>query len=151
MSTAPDSPPNYSPSIDAATVAAYLATSFQIDVPGEAPVILRIGQASPGLATLYARHGLHSLAYVTACNPLGQLMPDPVNERATHALRQDLQSLQLPVLEGAGTSPDGDWHEHSFAALGLEREAARQLGRQLQQNAIVWAGADAVPMLELLR
>jgi len=151
MTPTPNTPTPSSPGIDASTVAAYLATLYRVDVPGDAPVILRIGQASPGLASLYARYGLHAVAYVTACNPWGQVMPDPVNERATQALRQTLQTMGLPFMEGVGTSPDGHWHEHSFAVLGLERDAAQRLGRQLQQNAIVWAGADAVPVLELLR
>jgi len=34
---------------------------------------------------------------------------------------------------------------------GLARAAAQELGRQFQQNAIIWAGADAVPELILLR
>jgi hypothetical protein len=35
--------------------------------------------------------------------------------------------------------------------LGVTRRAAQALGRQFEQNAIVWAGAAAVPELILLR
>jgi hypothetical protein len=34
---------------------------------------------------------------------------------------------------------------------GLTRTAAQQLGRQFEQNAIIWADADAIPELILLR
>jgi hypothetical protein len=35
--------------------------------------------------------------------------------------------------------------------LGLDLEAARTLGNRMEQNAIVWIGADAVPELVLLK
>jgi len=41
--------------------------------------------------------------------------------------------------------------EKSFFALGVDLETAKNLGICYQQNAIVWAGADAVPKLILLR
>jgi hypothetical protein len=35
--------------------------------------------------------------------------------------------------------------------LGMALDAAQEVGRRYGQNAIVWAGADAVPELVLLR
>ena len=41
--------------------------------------------------------------------------------------------------------------EASYLIFGLTLEAAKMLGMRLEQNAIVWAGVDAVPQLILLR
>jgi hypothetical protein len=35
--------------------------------------------------------------------------------------------------------------------FGLTLEAAKAMGRTLEQNAIVWSAADAIPRLILLR
>jgi hypothetical protein len=64
---------------------------------------------------------------------------------------------QLPggkerMIEGAGYDPRGTWpEEKSFLVLGLDLETSRALGREFNQNAIVWAGTDAIPRLVLLR
>ena len=59
--------------------------------------------------------------------------------------------MSLHVIEGAGY-PAGAWpRELSYFALGIDEGAARQLGRRFDQDAVVWAGADAVPKLLLLR
>ena len=56
------------------------------------------------------------------------------------------------VFAGAGRDLAGTWpEESSFVVLGLDLDAARALGREFSQNAIVWAGNDAVPRLVLLR
>jgi hypothetical protein len=41
--------------------------------------------------------------------------------------------------------------EASYLIFGLTLEAAKALRTRLEQNAIVWTGADAVPQLILLR
>lgn len=72
---------------------------------------------------------------------------------AAHArLGAELAAAGYRVVEGAGEDPDGRWPaEPSYLVLGMDLEAARELGRRYGQNAIVWAGADAVPELLLLR
>ena len=69
-------------------------------------------------------------------------------------LRDEILSLELrpgQLIEGIGIDPSGEWPaEKSFLALGLDLETSRALGREFGQNAIVWAGADAIPRLILL-
>jgi hypothetical protein len=51
-----------------------------------------------------------------------------------------------------GFDPSGNWPaEKSFLALGLDLEVSRALGAEFQQNAVLWANADAIPRLILLR
>ena len=63
-----------------------------------------------------------------------------------------LRSLGLPFFDGLGQHPSNGWQgEASFLALGATRDQACDLGTRFEQNAIVWAGADVVPRLVLLR
>jgi hypothetical protein len=56
------------------------------------------------------------------------------------------------IIKGAGSDPSGGWPpEESFLVLGLGLEAARTLGREFHQNALLWTDHDAIPRLILLR
>jgi hypothetical protein len=55
-------------------------------------------------------------------------------------------------LPGKGVDPAGEWPgEPSLLILSINLEAADVLGRAFRQNAFVWASADAIPQLVLLR
>lgn len=83
----------------------------------------------------------------------------PQSREANHAvcarLRDELIRLAThleQIVEGEGRDPSEAWAgEKSFLALGLDLETSQVLGRKFGQNAIVWAGADAIPRLILLR
>jgi len=136
--------------IPRAVVTAYEETQYCVE--GTPACVLRIGEVSPGLAALHARWSVTASTFVTACNPTSQSLDDAANAQRHADLREELQRLGLPFLEGAGRHPDNGWPaEPSFLVLGLEFDEARELGNRWQQNAVVWAGADAVPRLLLLR
>jgi putative PIN family toxin of toxin-antitoxin system len=60
-------------------------------------------------------------------------------------------SLSWPWLEGEGRDPEGRWvAEPSLLVLGIAREEAQALGRQLEQNAIVFVEKGRAPELVLL-
>lgn len=77
-----------------------------------------------------------------------------MNQEASAHLFGRLHSLMGPgrIIEGEGLDSSGKWPaEKSFLALGLDLETSSALGREFGQNAIVWAGVDAIPRLILLR
>ncbi len=136
--------------LDPATLQAYRETEYR--VLGTVPAVLRIGVQCADLAVLHCAHQTTCSAFVTACNPQGQVVPDRLNARQQQALVAEVARRGLAALPGIGVPPSGDWRgEPSFLVPGLERGAAEELGRQFAQNAIVWCGADAVPELVLLR
>ena len=50
-------------------------------------------------------------------------------------LAKELKALELPVIEGAGADPTGDWpEEKSVFVLGVDLDAAEALGRRYQQK-----------------
>jgi hypothetical protein len=135
--------------IAADKVAAYRATQYRIGDPE--PFTLSIGTKSDALQQLYRKTGQTCGVFITAFNPFGQAQSAEANRAAHFGLGEHLRTLSPHVIEGAGYPAD-DWApELSYFALGIDEVAARDLGRRFDQDAVVWAGADAVPRLLLLR
>jgi hypothetical protein len=140
--------------VPADLIKAYLLARYQAGFGPDA-VILHVDQYSESLSQLFNTSGHRCAAFLTACNPFG-VRQDPESNRAVcAALRNRLNEYISPsdrVIQGAGCDPSGGWPpEESFLVLGLDLEAARVLGREFRQNAILWAGPDAIPRLILLR
>jgi hypothetical protein len=93
-----------------------------------------------------------SATFITAWNPFSEECCAQENATANAALEDDLKAQNRPYFHGEGQGTDPQWApEASFLALGLTQQAAIDLGRRYDQNAIVFAGDDAVPHLLLLR
>jgi len=136
--------------IDAATVQAYRETEYR--VLGSMPAVLRVGARCAGLEALHRAHGSTCSAFVTACNPSGRIVAEDINARRQRALAAEISRRGLAAIPGIGVHPAGGWPgEPSFLVPGLARQAAGELGRLFEQNALIWSGEDAVPQLLLLR
>ncbi len=137
--------------IPANLIASYRAADYRAG-SGSAAISLRIDQYSESLAQLLAASGQQCAVFITACNP-GSQPQSPAANRAAHALlREELSRHTDQIIEGTGSDPSGAWPpEPSLLALGVDLTTAQVLGRQFGQNAVVWAGADAIPRLMLLR
>ena len=132
-------------------IAAYNATHYKVGL-GQDGFILRIGEPSAGLRARYDAYAISCAVFITAFNPYGQDQCDNANDAAQALLQAALMDLTALVTEGAGADPTGAWPpEKSFLALGIDEDTAAQLGRTFHQDAVVWAGSDAVPKLLLLR
>ncbi len=128
---------------------AYRATHYRVQ-PYD--WFLQLGQAQPALAAFYQRHAVRCATYLTACNPLGELLPDHLNARRMAQLRAALQRAGWSWLDGRGHDPEGHWPgEDSVLVWGMSESNARAWGQQWNQNAVVYCGADMVPQLMLLR
>ena len=136
--------------VDAVTIQAYRETEYRVH--GDEPFTLRIGQACAALTSVHKRLRVDCSAYVTAYNPYSQVLDDLANVQRHAELGRELRGRSLVAVEGVGQHPSNRWPgEVSYLILGLTLEAAKVLGSRLEQNAIVWNGADAVPQLILLR
>jgi hypothetical protein len=136
--------------IDPPTLQAYLETDYRVH--GEPGFTLRVGRASAELLAAHKRRRTDCSAFLTACNPFSQPLDAAANAARQAALAKELSSRSLAFLPGVGQHPSNGWPgEDSFLVFGLTLEAAKALGTRLEQNGIVWSGADAVPQLILLR
>jgi hypothetical protein len=132
-------------------VRAYLATDYRLGHTVQ-DIVLNIGRRSERLAALFTSSSVECGAFLTAHNPRGAIQSDDSNERGHVELAGLLRDQGLQAVEGSGSEEGTEWTaEKSYFALGLQLDAAKQIGRHFAQDAIVWVGADAVPQLMLLR
>lgn len=149
------------PEISAELVIAYRSTEYCVgppaglDTSSSRTFILRIDQYSEPLSRLFFASGHRCAAFITACNPFSLPQSPELNQAACAHLRDALirhTSRPEEIIEGKGSDPSRAWSgEKSFFVLGLDFAASKALGGKFEQNAIVWAGADAIPRLVLLR
>lgn len=131
-------------------IKAYCETEYRADA-GEA-LVLRIGQRNIALATLYQAESCKSAAFITACNPWSQEIGAEQNIERQRHLAEDLTSEQRRFWSGEGAHPSGSWTpEPSYLVVGLTLDEASDLGREWEQNAVVWCDEHALPWLVLLR
>ena len=137
--------------ISADKVRAYRATDYRLGHTTH-DIVLAPGLRSDRLAALFASKSVTCGAFLTAFNPLGTQRSDTENDQAHAELTKTLAHLGLVSIEGSGSEEGTHWPaEKSLFALGLSREGAISIGRQFDQDAIVWVGDSAVPELVLLR
>ena len=131
-------------------ISAYEVTNFH--VKANPAFTLNVGQLSNALLRLFKENEVSSAAFITAFNPYSQSLSDEENRKKNDQLKANLISLKLIFINGFGQDPAGQWAgEASFLVLGIGLEAAKKLGNQFEQNAIVWSDSDAIPQLILLR
>jgi len=136
--------------IDPALITAYRETHYRVFAP--VPLTLRVGVRSESLAEAHRANGVTSSAFLTAWNPHSKQIDEVSNAARQAGLRADMRRRGLAFVEGVGEHPSNGWPgEPSLLVFGLTRTEARTLGTQLEQNGIVWSGADARPRLILLR
>ena len=132
------------------TIQAYRETEFRVFV--DDVVVLKISEKNEELVALFKCHRSEACAFVTAFNPLGELLSHEQNLDLQKRLEEEIQFRGLTYIAGEGKHPVGDWPgEPSYLVFDLSLEAAKTLGRKFNQNAIVWCGPDAVPQLIFLR
>lgn len=130
--------------------AAYAETEFRVFGPKD--FTLQIGVVSEALRAVYDELGVTSAAYLTAWNPFSQDASPAENAAAQQNLQNRISDLGYVTWNGLGIDPSGDLPgEDSVFVPGMDRSEAIALGTKYRQNAIVWADADAVPQLILLR
>lgn len=138
-------------SVPPALIRAYRATHYHVQV-GTQGYVLRVGHYSSELAAAYARSGHANALFITADNPFSEPVDAAENAAQHAALGRVMHKLTADLFDGFGRNPAEAWlAEQGYLALGIDRTQACVLGIHFRQNAIVWAAADAVPKLILLR
>ncbi len=123
---------------------AYADTDYWVDVPG-GRFLIRVGEFQPALSQLLAVENASDWAFVTACNPYSQQLPDADNSIRMCHLVADLSIAGYRFFSGEGASRSGDWSpEPSLLIIGIGQEYAIQIARRYGQLAIV-CGRDSQP------
>lgn len=125
----------------------YLSAEYHVHT--QPAFILKIGVPSSELAQLYEANNCKCAAFITAYNPYSQELSSDVNKLRNQKLEALIQAKHF---HGIGKCANGDWEgEASFLILDMDKDAASDIGKQFEQNAIIWCSFDAVPQLVLLR
>jgi len=130
-----------------ALLSAYKQTRYH--VYSDPAFSLQINQKSAPLKALYKEGQCQSAAFITAFNPFSQTLNAKENAQRNQMLYESTVN-QYELVIGKGIGEDEQHAEDSFLVLGIGLKEAKLLGKKYEQNAIVWAGEDAVPQLVLL-
>lgn len=136
-------------------VAAYETTFYTIQAEDEV-ITFRIGRHSPSARAWLSAIGIKEAGFITAFNPLGESLPDTVNE----SLHSDLlefvmgEGLQSWLGEGVGAerlaNGDPKWSaERSLLLSPLSRDGARQIGNTFSQNGVVHITSESAELILL--
>lgn len=137
-------------SIDPRLVNAYKAAEYALLTDPE--IVIRVGEANEDLDMVLRAEDAESAAFVTAANPGSMQLSDDDNLMAFAALAEALDDRGYNCYRGEGRDPDGRWPvEASLLVVGISRADAVSLGRQLNQNAIVFIELGKAPQLLLLK
>lgn len=129
-------------------IAAYRAARYRVAVGFE----LTIDTPNAALAAWQVGEGVCCSALITASNPASQPRSEQWNRSVSRQLEAEISRRALAYSPTVAMDPADQWPvEPGFLIAGLAREPAEAIGRSFDQNAIVWAGTDAVPRLVLLR
>lgn len=113
------------------------------------PFDLRVGVAHAEFAAWLSAQRVDSWAIVTACNPYSEPLSDAENAQRMKHLGESLRK-EFPgesIFQAQGLAADGSWEEVSFLVLGIGEERAKMLGKEFEQNAVVYGESDAIARL----
>lgn len=142
--------PDHLSCLPAGLIQAYRAARYE--VRGAAPFVLQVGRRSADLASGLAARRAAGALFITAWNPAGQVLAPAANAKRQARLLTDLRLAGRDGCEAFGAyAEDPSRGEPSVLVWDVDRADAAIWGRRQGQNAVVWAGPDAVPRLLLLR
>lgn len=131
-------------------IESYKSADYHVDASPS--FILKIGMHSLELESIFKTSHKYTAAFITAFNPYSQELSNQENKDRNLRLEELIQSLGFDYIHGEGKCGDGDWDgEESFLILGIGEKQASDIGKEYEQNAIVWCDKDAIPQLLLLK
>lgn len=131
-------------------IQAYLESNFHVRTTK--PFVIRIGAFGAELEAVHQMRQVSTSCFITPCNPESVQLSQIENIQRLSKFRTEKLLQGLELINGFGQHPTNSWEaEESYLVLGITLEAAKEVGKKYEQNAIVWIGPDAIPELILLR
>ena len=131
---------------------AYLQTDYWCAGIGSNPdFVLNINLLQPEMKVVYEVFATNCAAFLTAWNPYSRMLGELENTERQNQMIKRLESLGYSCLAAEGHPRNGDWKpESSILVPGLSEADACRIGKEFEQNAIVWVGQDCIPRLLVL-
>ena len=138
-----------SSNIDQRLIEAYQATTYAVKALALA---LRIGEKNRHLEEFLIDNNEYSFAFVSAYNPYSQPLSEMENKARHLQLITWLKAKGFRYKTGYGIPDDSSWFpEKSVLILGISKKKAKELGNELEQNAVIFGILGKAPELVLLR
>jgi hypothetical protein len=111
----------------------------------ENDVILKINQIADYI--YFARDDLKTCAFITAWNPLPEILTLDVNKSRNLEMKNDLIAKGYNFHDGIGVSADKTWSEESYLIENIDQNAANEIALKYGQKAFVFIDADRITKL----
>jgi hypothetical protein len=108
-------------------------------------VVLKINQTAEFI--YFARHDLKTCAFITAWNPLPEILSLDVNKSRNLELKNELTAQGYNSHDGIGVSADKKWSEESYFIENIDQNAANEIALKYGQKAFVFIDADRMTKL----
>ena len=122
----------------------YRRTNYAVD-DIDPDVTIRLDRDNPSLRAYLEAQGAGSWAFLTAYNPYSQSLPESENLERQDRLIRLLQDEGYRYYRGRGVGDD--WEEPSLFIVNITRGDAITIGKDFEQNAILWGEAGGEPEL----
>jgi hypothetical protein len=113
---------------------AFLETNYLILL--ENKISLKIGEVPKQL--LYEHSQINTWAFITAWNPLPDILTKSENEIRNNQLKVQLKEEGFVFYPGIGISKNEDWSEDSFFIENIELETANDISLKYGQLAFLY-------------
>ena len=112
-------------------------------------ITIEIGKFNQDLNNLILNHNSNEWAFITAYNPYSRVLTNDEN-RVRHEELKDLTKNYM-TFEGHGVGQDPTWEpELSLFIIGISKDDALKIGKEFEQNAIVYGLINETPQLLIL-
>lgn len=124
--------------IEANIKKAFLNTNYMVYATKHKQDDITIKIGSLNEALYGAIPNLSTWAYLTAWNPLPQVLSLEQNRERNNDLKKMLEVSHIAFTEGIGVSEDGMWSEESFLIQNIDEDRAYDLAVKFGQLAFVY-------------
>lgn len=118
---------------------AFLETRYIVHL--QSGIVLKIGEMPADLLEKLAL--LETWAFITAWNPLPDILSKAENERRNEDLKRYLLDRGYSIHKGIGISKDQSWSEESFFIENIELEDARTASAKFGQLAFLYGDRNS--------
>ena len=131
--------------IDQHVVQAYLNTTYSTQNP---ELAIKIGEFNHALNVFLFDNNSFTWAFISASNPFSSMLSEKENSQRHESLTQKAKSKKWRFCEGFGIPSDESWKaEKSLLILDISKKEAIGLGKEYDQNAIVFGRLNQTPEL----
>lgn len=113
---------------------AFLETNYTILL--ENKIVLKIGEMPLQLFSEYPQ--IKTWAFITAWNPLPDILTKPENNIRNNQLKVQLKEHGFIFYPGVGISKNEDWSEDSFFIMNIDLERANDISLKYGQLAFLY-------------